>query len=59
MSQYTKKDAAKDTESTVKQVSEAWHKAKDDAATEGGWGVPENRHEKGGKKTENTGNSGK
>lgn len=44
MTDYTKKDAAKDTGSTPKEVSGAWHKAKDDAAKEGGWNVPEDRH---------------
>ena len=45
MSGYTKKDAAKDTESTVKEVSRAHHQARNDAAKEGGWGVPKDRHE--------------
>jgi len=58
MSQYTKKDAGKDTGSTVKEVSRAWHEAKNDAAKEGGWGVPEDRHEKGGEKKDK-GDSGK
>lgn len=43
---YDKKDAAKDTNTTPKEVSKAWHQARDDAAREGKWGVPENRHEK-------------
>ena len=41
---YTKKDAAKDTEAGGKETARAWHKAKDDAAEEGGWGVPKDRH---------------
>ena len=44
MTQYDKSDAADETESTPAEVSEAWHDARDDAAEEGGWGVPENRH---------------
>lgn len=28
---YTEKDAAKETESTIKEVKEAWHSAKDDS----------------------------
>lgn len=28
---YTEKDAAKETESSVKEVKEAWHQAKDDS----------------------------
>ena len=44
MTQYDKGDAAKDTDSSEKEVSQAWHDARDDAADEGGWGVPENRH---------------
>jgi hypothetical protein len=43
-SKYTKNDAAKDTKSSPKQVSEAWHQARDDAAKDGNWGVPANRH---------------
>lgn len=44
MSGYTKKDAAKDCDTSVKEVSKAHHQARDDAAKEGGWGVPEDRH---------------
>lgn len=36
MSGYTKKDAAKDTDSSGKKVSEAHHEARNDAAKEGG-----------------------
>lgn len=41
---YDKKDASKDTGDSTGKVSEAWHDARDDAAKEGGWGVPEDRH---------------
>ncbi len=41
---YDKADAAKDTDTSTSKVSEAWHDARDDAAKEGGHGVPENRH---------------
>ncbi len=44
MSRYNKEDAAKDTNASIKEVSEAWHQARDDAAEEKGWGVPEDRH---------------
>lgn len=39
---YTKKDAAKDTKTSVKEVSNAWHQARNDAA--GSVGVPKDRH---------------
>jgi hypothetical protein len=32
---YTKNDAAEETDSTPKEVSEAWHAARDDAASAG------------------------
>lgn len=41
---YDKSDAARDTDSSSSKVSEAWHDARDDAAEEGGWGVPKDRH---------------
>lgn len=41
---YDKKDAAEDTNSSTKEVSKAWHQARDDAAEEKGWRVPQNRH---------------
>lgn len=44
MSQYDKKDAARDTDSSSKDVSHAWHDARDDAAKDGGHGVPHDRH---------------
>jgi hypothetical protein len=44
VSKYNKKDAASDTGSTSKEVSKAWHDARDHAAKEGGWGVPSDRH---------------
>jgi hypothetical protein len=39
---YKKTDAAQDTNSSTKEVSRAWHDARDDA--EGTTGVPEDRH---------------
>lgn len=45
-SKYTKKDAAKDTGSSVKEVSKTWHQARNDAAKEKNWGVPKDRHNK-------------
>ena len=44
MSKYTVKDAAKDTGSSAKQASKAWHDARNAAAKEGGHGVPAGRH---------------
>lgn len=44
MSKYGEADAAKDTGSSASQVKEAWHDARDDAAKEGGHGVPTDRH---------------
>ena len=44
LTQYSKNDAAKDTESSTSDVSRAWHDARDDAAKSGDWGVPSNRH---------------
>lgn len=41
---YTEKDAAEDTGASNKEVAEAWHEARDHAAEEKGWGVPEDRH---------------
>ncbi len=41
---YDKTDAAKATDASTSKVSEAWHQAKDDAAKEGGWRVPADRH---------------
>jgi len=35
MSKYTPKDAAEDTKSSVKEVSKAWHQAKNDATSAG------------------------
>lgn len=35
MGGYDKEDAAKDTNSSVKEVSEAWHQARNDAASSG------------------------
>ena len=36
MSQYTKKDAAEETESSSKDVTEAWHQARDDSGVREG-----------------------
>ena len=44
MAQYDEKDAAKDTNVSTKEVSSTWHQARDDAAKEGNWGVPKDRH---------------
>ena len=41
---YGKGDAARDTGASTSQVSQAWHDARDDAAREGGHGVPSDRH---------------
>lgn len=48
VSEYGPKDAAKDTNSSRRDVSRAWHEARNDAAKEGGWDVPANRHGEGG-----------
>jgi len=45
---YSQEDARRDTGASRKDVSRAWHDARDDAAEEGGWRVPKDRH--GGKK---------
>lgn len=47
---YKEKDAAKDTNSTTKEVSRSWHDARDHAAKEGGRWSPGNRGDKSGKK---------
>ncbi|MCX6788842.1 MAG: hypothetical protein WCO21_02400 [bacterium] len=39
---FDKKDASKETNATPKQVSDAWHVARNDCA--GTWGVPTDRH---------------
>ncbi|MBI2620877.1 hypothetical protein HYW61_01465 [candidate division WWE3 bacterium] len=41
---YDKDDAAKDTDSTAKEVSEAWHTARDDAQKSGD--LPERKEKK-------------
>lgn len=46
MSQQTKKDTARESGDSVKDVSRAWHDARDDAAKDGNWSVPEDRHDK-------------
>ena len=48
MSQQTKKDTAKEHGDSIKEVSRAWHDARDDAAKDGDWGVSEDRHDNGG-----------
>lgn len=55
MPSYGKEDAAKDTNTSTGKVSEAWHDARDDAAKEGGWGVPADRHSDKGGKSEKSG----
>jgi hypothetical protein len=47
MAEYENDDAAKDTESTAREVSRAHHDARDAAQAEGGWRLPPDRHEKG------------
>ena len=44
MSGYTEKDAAKETGASNKEVNNAWHTARDDAAKDGGWGIPKELH---------------
>lgn len=57
---YSKSDAARDTGDSTSKVSESWHKARDDAAEEGGWGVPKDRHDSSSKsKSSGSNNSGK
>ena len=51
---YGKEDAAKDTDTSTGKTSEAWHDARDDAAKEGGWGVPSDRHDKSDKGDKNS-----
>lgn len=36
MSKYTEKDAAKDTDSSSKDVAESWHQARDDSGAREG-----------------------
>ena len=43
MPKWTNEDTAKETDAGGKQVSRASHDARDEAAKEGGWGVPPNR----------------
>lgn len=47
MAEYEKDDAAKDTQSSISEVSKGHHCARDDAAAEGGWRVPHDRHQPG------------
>jgi hypothetical protein len=56
---YDKTDAAKETQSSTSQVSRAWHDARDDAAKEGGWSVPSNRHDSSKSSNSGSDNSGK
>jgi len=44
MSKWTEKDTARETNSSIKEVKKSFHQARNDAAKEGGWGVPEDRH---------------
>jgi len=62
MTEYTKKDAQQETDSSRRETSAAWHAARDDAAEEGGWGVPADRHnekEKDSSESSSKGTSGK
>lgn len=43
MPKWTEKDTAKETGAGGKQVSRAFHDARNDAAKESGWGVPKDR----------------
>ena len=43
---FSQKDAQRSTKATGKQTKEAWHDARNDAAKEGGHGVPKSRHKK-------------
>ena len=43
---YSQSDARRDTGATRRQVKEAHHQARNDAAKEGGHSVPKNRHGK-------------
>lgn len=43
MPKWAEKDTAKETGAGGKQVSRAFHDARNDAAKEGGWGVPKDR----------------
>lgn len=52
MSRYSKQDAARDTGVSVKETSHAWHDARDDAAKDGGHGVPADRHGDGGDRSD-------
>lgn len=44
---YSQKDAQRDTNTTRSKTKDAWHNARNDAAKEGGHGVPKNRRKKG------------
>ena len=41
---YSQKDASRDTKSSGKDTSRAWHDARDKASKSSGWGVPKDRH---------------
>jgi hypothetical protein len=43
---WTEKDTSKETGESIKEVKKAWHEARNQAAKEGGWNVPKNRHDK-------------
>ena len=44
MSKVTEQSTSKETGDSIKDVNRAWHDARDDAAKEGGHGVPADRH---------------
>ena len=51
---YDKSDAARDTDSSVKEVSEAWHEARNDAVRDGGHGIDSSRGVKEGRHGSNS-----
>jgi len=44
MGKHNEKDTGRDTGSSQKEVRESFHDARNDAAEEGDWGVPPDRH---------------
>ncbi|MCK6463009.1 MAG: hypothetical protein L6Q29_04325 [Candidatus Pacebacteria bacterium] len=59
MGGYSKENAAKDTNTSTSKVSEAWHDARDDAAKDGKWGIPSDRHGDKGDKSDKSDKCGK
>jgi hypothetical protein len=45
-SKWTEKDTSRETGDSIREVNRAWHEARNQAAKEGGWNVPENRHDR-------------